>query len=124
MHEGRAIAMQQIGIERREFAAFALIRHPHFFARIIYARAMEQEKPLAILGTIFLVERSNGCRGIINQCRITRQNFFIRINKIGEQAIEQVAVGIGEEANFKPFGQRINILRSMMSVGMATMLRR
>ena len=124
--EKRIAVAAQKRIQVGELSALALEAHPHPLLRIPSSRAMEQEeralsvavgrfRPLRHLrapldASAYLSFRSSMLlRASSNSAASCRQHFLVRVRKVGQQAEMQIAVPIGEEANFERLDQIVDV---------------
>ena len=106
-----SMATQQ-GVEFNQLAAFALVAHPHAFARVPATRPMQQKESVAESVRVFSVEQGDCMGGLREQLGVLRLSLFRRIQKIAEQREIQVAVAVGEKPHFKTFHQFVHICRA------------
>jgi ABC-type uncharacterized transport system substrate-binding protein len=104
------IASQQ-RIELFQFAALALIAHPHAFIRVPYPRPVKQIKNARSVIPISRVKSFDGRTGKREQVLVARLRLLGRVVKIRQQGKKQVGVPIAEIAYFQGLRQIGNVLR-------------
>ena len=104
---GMAVATQQ-RVQGRELAALALKAHPYALLRIPQARAVEQKKGVLASARVFAVQRLYAGLRQRQQGGIAVLVFAGCIGPIGQQAVVQVGVLVGQETYLQRFDQRLH----------------
>ena len=113
-HAGEAlpgVAAQQ-GVEVAKLATLALVAHPGSFPRVPASRAVEQEETIAVDAGIAGVQFLDAARGARDKFFIIRHRCLWRIKQVGQQAIQQVLLAVGQVTHFQRFGQLIHAARA------------
>jgi hypothetical protein len=116
--EAALAAAAQQRIEVRELAALALVPHPQLFLRVPAARPVEQEEDVAgrrvvagrLRGRVLLVERVDALLRGLQKTLVVGHRLRGGIREVGQQAVVQVRVSIGEVADFQRLDQVLDVV--------------
>ena len=101
----------QQGIELLQFAALALISHPHPLNRIPHPGPVKQIEDARAVIAVGLVERLDSGARVGKQRLIIWQRALGRITEIRQQGKEQIGIAITEIADLQGFEKIIDLLR-------------
>ena len=104
-----AVLAAQQAVELGQFAALALVSHPHPFAFVPQAGAVTQEKAFAALARPGFVEGVDTLPGAVEQSLIEGGRFLRSVRKVGEQAELQAFIPVGEIQDFQLFQQFVHL---------------
>ena len=100
IQEGSVRRAAQKPVQLMKFAALAFPAHPHAFAGVPLAGAVQQQEPLVAMPEI---ELAYTLQGRVKQVPIVLHMLGGRIFPVADQGIEQLLVVIGEIVGLQPF---------------------
>ena len=117
IRECSLLSSPQQAVELLQFAALALITHPHLFVWIPHPGPVKQVEDAWTVLTVGLVERPDSFARVGEKRIIIRQSLLRRVTEIRQQGKEQVGIAITKIADLQGLEKIINLLRTAKQGG-------